>query len=228
MEDKKRRAALLLGEARSLLRAGAGSEQALQYAVDAQVTAEVWEAAAQAELLLARWLREMARSMDEVLAHLALAAGHAARVPASETMCLVAAQQARHLIMRGEEQDALVIANRMLPIAEDGGFAAGYETLLGARGWARGSLGDPGGIDDLRTAGELAVERDDPNLSHSLHESRGGGARPGRHGGCRRCLRYRRTFGRPLRNPLRDRLRGHRAGPPGLPRRAMGQRPESP
>ncbi len=73
-DDTHKRAALLLGEATALFNAETADEQTLQAAVDAQVAAEEWEAAAKAERMLCVWYEDHEARGEESDAHLAQAA----------------------------------------------------------------------------------------------------------------------------------------------------------
>ena len=60
-DDSHQRADLLLGEATALFYADTADEQILQAAVDAQVAAAEWQAAAWAERMLSHWCDEYGR-----------------------------------------------------------------------------------------------------------------------------------------------------------------------
>ena len=162
-DDTHKRAALLLGEATALFNAQTADEQTLQAAVDAQVAAEEWEAAAKAERMLSVWDQEHEARGEESDAHLAQGAQHAARVPPSEAMCQIAADQAFNLIVSGHAKEALALANQMIPIAEQAGLEVGRALLLQWRGYARVTLGDPDGISDLRSTAYTLAEHIHPS-----------------------------------------------------------------
>jgi class 3 adenylate cyclase len=154
------RPALVLGEAGALSRAGAADDQLLQAAADVQVNAEDWEAAAEAELLLARWCQYAGKG-DEQDAHLAQGAEYASRVPPGEVMCMIANFQALKLLVSGRPQEAHALTEQLLPIAERAGLSTESTTLLQWRGLARVELGDPDGTSDVRAAAEALALRAD-------------------------------------------------------------------
>jgi hypothetical protein len=118
---------------------------------------EAWEAAAQVERMLGRWHHNQGRSL-EADTHLARAAAYAARVPPGETMCMIAYDQAYRFVTSGQPEQALALADEMIPLADHGGLEVGRALLQTWRGWARVDLGDAGGIADMRDAAEsLAV-----------------------------------------------------------------------
>ncbi len=151
--DDPQRAKLLLGEARSQIGANQADEQLLTTAVAAQVEAEDWEGAAKCEMLLAVW-HYWAGDGDEQEAHQARAAEYASRIPPTEVMCDIAAQQAIRMAYSGNARGALELTATMVPLAEQADLAAGHAILLLGRGYARLELGDSDAIADVRTAAD--------------------------------------------------------------------------
>jgi class 3 adenylate cyclase len=173
--DIHRRAALLLGHATALSNAASATPEILEAAIEAQVTVEEWDAAAQVERMLGRWYQESGDHGERADLHLERAAAYAARAPASDTMCMIAYDQAFALVTGGEPQQALTLVNQMIPLAEEAGLAVGRALLLLWRGYARLALGDAGGITDATAAAETLAHEAHPrtiaaygNLADSL------------------------------------------------------------
>ena len=151
------RATLLLGQATALFSADTPDRAALDAALDAQVVAEQWEAAAAVERMLSEWCQNHDPSQNESDAHLVRGADYASRVAPSTTMCHIAADQAFTLNISGQPSEALALTSRMIPLAERAGLEVGGAMLLLWRGYARVTLGDPDGVADMRdAAGTLA------------------------------------------------------------------------
>jgi class 3 adenylate cyclase len=163
LDDTQQRAELLLGEATALVDAETADEQTLQTAVDAQVTAKAWEAAARAELGISFWYENHEGRGEEADMHLALAADYAARVPPGEAMCHIAADQAYRFFITGRAEEALALANRVIPIAEQAHLEVSRALLLQWRGAARVTLGDANGVSDMREAADTLAKHIDPS-----------------------------------------------------------------
>jgi hypothetical protein len=160
--DVKEQAELLFGEAKALFKAYTHDEQQLLNAVEAQVRVEDWETAAAAERLLSAWYADIEVRGEDSRAHLARAAEYAARVPPGEAMCEIAADQAFDLIVSGHAEQALAIANRTIPIADEAGLEVGSAMHRMWRGLARITLGDTEGIGDIRTAADTLARHSHP------------------------------------------------------------------
>jgi class 3 adenylate cyclase len=145
------RAALVLGETAALFRAKMADEHTLQAAIDTQVTAEDWEAAAELQRMLFWWHNtyDPNHALD---AQLALAEEYASRVPMCEIACQIAGDRAIRMILSNQASAALALTRAMLPAAEEASLTLGHAMLLHWRGVARAELGDPAGLDDMRTA----------------------------------------------------------------------------
>ena len=165
--DAQNQALLLLGHANAVFNAGTASPEILKTAIDAQVTVEAWEAAAQTERMLGRWYHEIGSSRAEADAYLARAAEHAARVAPSDTMCMIAYEQAFGMTVAGQAEEALALVNHMIPRAEQAGLDVGGALLLVWRGLARVTLGDTDGVPDLRTAAETLAQHAHPRTIHA-------------------------------------------------------------
>ena len=157
------RAALMLGHATALSNLETASPEILEAAIEAQVTVEEWDSAAQIERMLGRWYQESAADGEQGKLHLASAAAYAARVPPSDTMCMIAYDQVWAMVTGGEAEQALALVDQMIPLAEDAGLVVGPALLLLWRGFARVSLGDAeGGIADVTTAAETLASEAHP------------------------------------------------------------------
>jgi class 3 adenylate cyclase len=157
-------AALLLGHANAVLNAGTATPELLKSAIDVQIAVDAWEAAAQVERMLGRWYQD-AGSREEADAYLARAASHAARVAPSDTMCMIAYDQAFAMTVRGHPEDARALVDQMIPRAEQAGLDVGRALLLVWRGFARVELGDADGVADLRTAAETLAQHAHPRTT---------------------------------------------------------------
>ncbi len=157
-QDDLQRAALLLGQANALFDGETATPDLLEAAIPAQLTVGDWDAAAQIERMLGRWYQESGADGENAEEHLTRAAAYAARVPPSDTMCMIAYDQAFRLVTSGEQANALALVNQMIPLAEEGGLAIGRALLLIWRGCARVDLGDYDGVADMYEAAETLAE----------------------------------------------------------------------
>jgi class 3 adenylate cyclase len=136
--DARNQAILLLGHATALSHAETVTPEVLEVAIEAQVTAEEWDAAAQVERMLGRWYQESGGHGERGDAHLARAATYA--------------------VARGEAEQALTLVNQMIPLAESAGLEVGRALLLSWRGYARISLGDAEGVKDAGVAAHTLAQ----------------------------------------------------------------------
>jgi predicted ATPase/class 3 adenylate cyclase len=153
-DDTKAHAMLLLGQATALSNADTPDQAILDDALNAQVAAGQWEAAAEVELMLSYWYERHAEAGEEADAHLARGAEYAARIPPSTTMCRIADQQAYRLATSGRAEQALALTSEMIPRAEQAELDVGRALLLERRGYARLMLGDTNGAADMRDAAD--------------------------------------------------------------------------
>src|SRR5262249_53559748 len=120
--DTPDRAVLLLGLANAIRNADApGQEEALERAVEAQVAAEAWAGAAEAERMLGHCHAEAGSGADADK-HFARAAEFAAKLPPDQTMLMVAANQTFRLVISGRPAEAVALAERMMPCADTPGL----------------------------------------------------------------------------------------------------------
>jgi class 3 adenylate cyclase len=162
--DSQHRAALLLGHATAVSNAGSATAELLQVATDAQVRAEEWDGAAQVERMLGQWYL-WSGDGDRGDLHLARAAAYAARVPPSDTMCMIAYDQAFGMVTGGEADQALTLIDQMIPLAEEAGLVVGRALLVLWRGYARISIGDVEGFTDARDAAEILAQEAHPRTA---------------------------------------------------------------
>jgi class 3 adenylate cyclase len=149
-DDVEHRATLLLGIAIAVRNAdGPDQDEALERAVDAQIAAESWEGAAEAERQLGHRNAEMG-SGEAADAHFARAAAYAAKAPPGQIMLNIAANQAYRLTISGRPAEALALTDGMMPIAESAGLEVGHALLSLYRGYAKFELGDLDGLEDVR------------------------------------------------------------------------------
>ena len=66
--------------------------------------------------------------------HRTRAAAYAARVPPSDTMCMIAYDQAFGLVIGGEPAQALTLVDQMIPLAEQADLTVGRALLVTWRG----------------------------------------------------------------------------------------------
>jgi class 3 adenylate cyclase/tetratricopeptide (TPR) repeat protein len=147
---------LLFGRARALHVAGDNEQiTALEQARDALLAAGSQERAAQAEQLLAQawWYR--ART-DEALGHIQRAEGLLGADRSSAAAVRVCAYSARLWALAGKHQEALRLAQEILPSADALGLDLVRSQLATTIGMARTWLGDPGGFADMERGRELA------------------------------------------------------------------------
>jgi class 3 adenylate cyclase/tetratricopeptide (TPR) repeat protein len=164
-DDSRRSAMLLLGQATALFTADGATPEILQAAIDAQITVEDWDAAAQVERMLGRWLRESGRDPEGGYLHLIRAAAYAARMPPTETTCLIASNQATAMFDSGQPAKALTVVSEVIPLAEQAGLTVGRALLLVQRGRARVALGDADGIRDAEEAAETLAREAHPQAA---------------------------------------------------------------
>ena len=216
------RAAMLLGHATALLDANTANEKILAEALEAQIVVHDWEAAAQVGRMLGRWHQDSGQGVEDADAYLAQAAQHAARVPPSDTMCMIAYDQAYRMVVSGQQEQALTLVNHMIPLAEQAELAVGRALLLSWRGAARVDLGDPDGVDDMGAAAESLARHAHPRTTAAYGNLADSMRGLGGHESGQRRLRQCSTMGEPIRTPLLHGLDHPGAGPPGIPRGRMG------
>jgi class 3 adenylate cyclase/tetratricopeptide (TPR) repeat protein len=73
------------------------------------------------------------------------------------TLVRAYARTAVHLVLAGRRREGLEWTQKALPLAEEFGLRGEVARLLQMRGIARQELGEPGGLDDLREALDLAL-----------------------------------------------------------------------
>ena len=160
--DVRKHAMLLLGHATALFNTETATPEILQAAIDAQVTVEDWDAAAQAERMLGGWYQHSAADGEQGDLHRTRAAAYAARMPPSDTMCMIAYDQAFGLVIGGEPAQALTLVNQMIPLAEQAHLTVGRALLVTWRGQARIALGDAEGLTDARDAADTLAQEAHP------------------------------------------------------------------
>jgi class 3 adenylate cyclase len=160
--DDPQRPALLFGQCTELFEAGEADERTLRIALDAQIEAEQWEAAAHIERMLFYWFQEGTGEGDVADAHLAQAAQYAARVPPSDVMCHIASEQALRLAVTGRADEAFALTDRLVPIAARARLPVGEALLLQWRGSSRAMLGDPDGRTEMRAAADTLAAHSHP------------------------------------------------------------------
>ena len=160
--DARKHAMLLLGHATALFNSETATPEILQAAIDAQVTVEDWDAAAQAERMLGGWYQHSAADGEQEDLHRTRAAAYAARMPPSDTMCMIAYDQAFGLVIGGEPAQALTLVNQMIPLAEQAHLTVGRALLVTWRGQARIALGDAEGLTDARDAADTLAQEAHP------------------------------------------------------------------
>ena len=147
---------VLLGRANALHVAGDDERiTALERARDALLAAGSQERAAHAEQMLAQawWLRGRT---DEALAHQQRAEELAGTDRSSAAAVRVLAYSARLKVLAGKDEEALRIAQEILPSADALGLDLLRSQLATTMGMARIGLGDDAGFADMQRGRELA------------------------------------------------------------------------
>jgi class 3 adenylate cyclase/tetratricopeptide (TPR) repeat protein len=165
-EDDPRRADLLLALGRAGWMTGEEAAEHLRAAIDAfQAKGEV-EAAAEAEVLLARSFWGQGDS-ERAEGHMAHAVALVEDRPPSPVQARVLAQRARNAFISGDPRRGLELAQRVLPLVEQVGGDELVSHVLNTIGMSRVSAGDPAGIEDLRRSAELAESANAPDALHT-------------------------------------------------------------
>ncbi len=167
--DDPARARLLLELSTARWRAGNLDEATLQAALDAQVAAGDWEAAAEATVLFTKWLEDYSADSDRLDALLAQAAEQAARVPYAPVASVIAERQAYRLYGTGRVAESLRLADAAIVRAEAAGDVEGAALLLMRRGYARTEAGDAGGPDEMREAIAVLSRQGHPDATKGHH-----------------------------------------------------------
>jgi class 3 adenylate cyclase len=160
--DPRHRAKLLLDHATAHYNAGTATQEILEAAIDAQIAVEDWYAAAQTEHMISLWYRDSAGDGEQREQHMQLAATYAARVPPSDILCNIAADQGFMLHVRGQPAESLALIDHTIPLAEQAGLVVGRAQLVGWRGFVSVGLGDPDGITDMRDAATTLAREASP------------------------------------------------------------------
>jgi DNA-binding SARP family transcriptional activator len=156
LADDHERPQLLLRTARSMwIATGTGAERALE-ARDAFNAGSERDGAAEAELLLAE-IRWAEGSHNLVWEHMRRATDLVRGRPISRTTADVLSHASRFHMLADEEEEAISTGREALTIAEQLGLESIRADCLSNIGVARASLGDLGGMNDLRQAFEIAV-----------------------------------------------------------------------
>jgi tetratricopeptide (TPR) repeat protein len=169
-EDDPRRAYLLLTRGRASWILESSGDVFLLEAGRALEAQGDPEAAADAEGLLSRiwWSRGDSRRSEE---HLAAATALVEGRPLSPTKARVLAGAARSVSISGDPRLGLELARDALPVVEELGEPEFLAHVLNTIGMARVSLGDAGGIDDLRRACELGESSKVPEAIHNAYNN---------------------------------------------------------
>jgi tetratricopeptide (TPR) repeat protein len=163
--DSGTRAQLLLGETTVRYHDDSCDQVLLDTALQAQLVAGHWEGAARIERMFGKWCEHHGHSATDADAHRRSGAEYAARVPPSNVMCHIAADQAFSMVVSGRAAEAAALTHDVLPLADRAGLDAGRAHLLMVHGVAKSSLGDPGCVDDLNTAAEILIRHPDRRTS---------------------------------------------------------------
>ncbi len=167
--DDPARARLLLDLGTTRWRVGDADEATLQAALDAQVAAGDWEAAAEATVLFTKWLEDYSADSDRVDALLADAAEQAARVPYAPVASVIAERQTYRLYGTGRVAESLRVADAAILRADAAGDVEGAALLRMRRGYARTEAGDLSGPEEMREAIDVLARRGHPDTTKGHH-----------------------------------------------------------
>ena len=140
----------------ALTRAGAADDEVLQEALEAQVAAERWEAAARIEVLLGHRATREVGDLARGLRHLDNAARYAELFPYSHTTTEIAHTRLRALVTESTgEHDVVALSREALEHARAAGDEAGSALLLWDLGDALLEAGDMHGLEETERAAGL-------------------------------------------------------------------------
>ena len=168
-EDDSLHRQLMFGYASALYRAGAADEATLQAALDAQLAAEDWEAAASVSHVLGYWFDREAAEGDRADAAYAVGADYAGRIPYTPVASLIAYRQAFRLVVTGRPHEALTFTEHAIERAERADDTQGRALLLMWHADARISTGDASGIDEMREAVHTLASHAHPTTPTAHH-----------------------------------------------------------
>ena len=155
-DDDAMRSRLLADRVVARARAGTVEDEELQHALDAQVAAERWEAAARLEVIIGHRAARDEGDLERGLRHLDNAARYAERFPYSHTTTDIAHTRLRVLVTEADSKhDAVAMTREALGRAQAAGDEAGSALLMFDLGDARVESGDIGGLDDSELAAEM-------------------------------------------------------------------------
>jgi class 3 adenylate cyclase/tetratricopeptide (TPR) repeat protein len=153
--DDPMRPDLLKRQGRTLIKGRTEGREQLEAALAGFESRDDPEGAADAARLLAElsWARG---DLDGVRASMAMASELVADRPDSPTKVAVLTYVGVYHMLGGQHREAAEACMRVLPMARSMGLAALESRALNTLGTSRAMLGDPGGMDDLRRAIEVA------------------------------------------------------------------------
>jgi class 3 adenylate cyclase/tetratricopeptide (TPR) repeat protein len=155
---------LALGEARYL--AGESAEAALEEAVRELVAAGDAEQAARGEVILGQAEWEEGRR-DLAYEHVERAGELLRDQPPSPSKARVLSEVSRYHMLGGRNEEAVEVGRHALEMAKQLGLDEVRAHALNNIGTARGTQGDPSGVDDVRESIEIAA------AAHSVEAYRG-------------------------------------------------------
>jgi class 3 adenylate cyclase/tetratricopeptide (TPR) repeat protein len=147
---------LLLGYGKALRMAESGGEELLSEARDALLESGDVESGAEAEAVLGELLWEQGRT-GPAAEHLGRAVGLLRHRPASSAKVQALTSLSRLNAFTGKAAEAVELGREAARLAEDLGLDELQAHALDNVGTARVHLGDPGGVEDLECALELAL-----------------------------------------------------------------------
>jgi class 3 adenylate cyclase len=152
------------------IRAVSSDPETLANVVETLLAAGDVETAAEAKLVLARFLwneGDSAAAQQELQAGLELLEETAASRLKAELL----SEGARYAMLARTPEDAVRLGREALALAEQLGLDSLRATLLNTIGTARGSMDDPEGIKDLERSLELALEIGHPGEIHRAYNN---------------------------------------------------------
>lgn len=164
--DDPGRPRLMLDCATASFHAGHADEAMLASALNAQVAARDWEAAARMSLLLNEFIDYYEGEGERAAAHLAAAARYVSQIPYTHLTSVVAYYETERPSATGARAEQTIErTTQAIRQAERAGDPQGRALLLMRQGVARIATGDIGGVGDAEEAAAILASHSHPRTS---------------------------------------------------------------